>query len=337
MQEETETAYLFVDLGTSSTSVRFEDSSNLKVIEIRILDDNLTDGTDSADTLYGTAAAEDLTGGLGNDTYHADAGDSVIELADGGTDSIFTAAARRLEANVENLTLTGSADVSGSGNALANRITGNLGDKRLAGGRGDDTLSGGSGNDTLLGGADNDRLAGEDGDDLMDGQAGGDVLLGGAGNDRLTGNLGHDTLRGDSGNDRLVGGDGQDSLLGGSGADLLIGDGGHDDLFGGRDRNEDTFLFRTFADSAVGRGRDAIHEFRSGIDRIDLSALDADSTLRGNQAFDFTGARPGAHAVWAIQRGEDLILRADHDGDGRADMEIAIVGSLRLDEADLIL
>ena len=93
-----------------------------------------------------------MSGGAGNDTYVVDnAGDVVIEVAGerhrhGASRSVsFT-----LGANVENLTLTGSADINGTGNGLANTITGNAGDNVLDGGAGADTMSGGAGNDTYV-------------------------------------------------------------------------------------------------------------------------------------------------------------------------------------------
>jgi Ca2+-binding RTX toxin-like protein len=103
--------------------------------------------------------------------------ETVLNSAGGGVDTVessvtFTLATRT---NIEHLTLTGSGNVNGTGNALDNHLTGNSGANVLDGGSGNDTLIGGGGNDTLVGGIDND------------------LLQGGAGIDKLTGGAGRDT------------------------------------------------------------------------------------------------------------------------------------------------
>jgi Ca2+-binding RTX toxin-like protein len=120
-----------------------------------------------------------MSGGAGNDTYAVDdAGDTITEAAGAGTDTVKTSlASYTLTANVENLTFTGAGNFAGTGNTLANTITG---------GGGSDTLDGSSGNDKLLGGA------------------GDDQLLGGAGNDSLTGGAGADSLTGGTGANRFI-------------------------------------------------------------------------------------------------------------------------------------
>ncbi|MGO4842984.1 calcium-binding protein, partial [Rhizobiaceae sp. 2RAB30] len=86
--------------------------------------------------------------GAGNDTYYVDnAGDVLVEAANQGTDRVIASVSHTLAANVENLTLTGSALV-GVGNTLANVITGNALANTLNGGAGADRLVGGAGNDT---------------------------------------------------------------------------------------------------------------------------------------------------------------------------------------------
>ena len=104
------------------------------------------------DTLDGGAGADTLIGGTGNDTYVVDNAGDVDHRgarARAPTRSQSTVS-YTLGANVENLTLTGSADINGTGNALANIITGNSGNNTLDGGAGADTLIGGLGNDTYV-------------------------------------------------------------------------------------------------------------------------------------------------------------------------------------------
>ena len=87
----------------------------------------------------------------GNDTYVVDStGDIVTELASEGTDLVQSSVALTLAANVENLTLTGTAAINGTGNALANTLVGNAGNNRLDGGAGSDTLKGGAGDDIYV-------------------------------------------------------------------------------------------------------------------------------------------------------------------------------------------
>ncbi|MDH4871565.1 peroxidase family protein, partial [Pseudomonas sp. BN515] len=100
------------------------------------------------DVLNGGLGNDTMAGGLGNDTYEVtELGDVVTELAGEGTDLVRTTLANyTLGANLENLTYTGSGAFTGSGNGLANTLTGGAGSDVLNGFAGDDTLVGGAGN-----------------------------------------------------------------------------------------------------------------------------------------------------------------------------------------------
>ncbi|MBO3762527.1 hypothetical protein J5J09_22415, partial [Ciceribacter sp. L1K22] len=87
-------------------------------------------------------------------------GDQVQEMAAQGTDTVRASISYTLGGSVENLVLTGSGNLTGTGNSLANVITGNSGNNTLSGLAGNDRLDGGAGNDTLDGGAGNDTLIG---------------------------------------------------------------------------------------------------------------------------------------------------------------------------------
>jgi trimeric autotransporter adhesin len=228
------------------------------------------DGGAGADRLDGGTGLDRLSGGAGNDVYVVDnAGDQVIEAVGAGIDLVQASLSYALGANVENLTLTGTAAINGTGNDLNNGIIGNAGANALAGGAGNDSLDGGAGNDTLDGGAGADRLTGgtgndtyvvdDAGDQVIEAAAAGTDLvqasrnyslganvenltllgtaLAGTGNglnNAITGNAGANSLAGGAGDDRLSGGGGQDMLQGGAGADSLDGGANADSaIYGG--------------------------------------------------------------------------------------------------------
>ena len=130
-------------------------------------DSNIFTGTTNADTLVGTNGADTLIGLAGNDTYtvnHVD--DIVIEELNAGTDTVRASVSYTLPNNVENLTLTETTSINGTGNSLNNTLTGNSGNNTLSGSDGNDTLNGDAGDDTLDGGAGTDTLIGGLGNDI---------------------------------------------------------------------------------------------------------------------------------------------------------------------------
>lgn len=123
-------------------------------------------GGDLGDTLAGGAGIDLLTGGAGDDLYISDK-PKIVELADGGTDTVRTGGSYTLPTNVENLELIGAKATIGQGNGLDNEITGNGANNKLLGRGGDDTLDGGDGADTLTGGTGADDLTGGAGADVF--------------------------------------------------------------------------------------------------------------------------------------------------------------------------
>jgi Ca2+-binding RTX toxin-like protein len=117
--------------------------------------DDIVFGESGNDALNGGTGADSMSGGAGNDSYFVDdVGDTVSEVANGGTDVVDSAVTFTLGANFENLTLNQFAGaIDGTGNSLANIVTGNNAANVLSGLGGNDTLNGGAGADTMLGGA----------------------------------------------------------------------------------------------------------------------------------------------------------------------------------------
>jgi serralysin len=141
-------------------------------------------------------------------------------------------------------------------------------------------------------------------------------------------------LRGMGGNDVLTAKAGNDILIGGPGMDWLVGDPG-----------ADVFVYEALSDSLPGiANRDLINGFENGIDRIDLSAIDANPDLSGNQAFTFIGGAAFTHGTVGQLRfhtwgqGNDYgIVEADVNGDGRADFQIFINQTDVMFASDFIL
>ncbi|MHC5192279.1 calcium-binding protein [Pseudomonas frederiksbergensis] len=184
------------------------------------------------DTLDGGVGDDAMYGSTGNDLYVVDsAGDQVNEVAGEGTDTVQASISYTLGTNVENLTLTGSVNLNGTGNVGDNLILGNSGSNQLSGGGGNDSLNGGAGDDTLYGGDGNDLLQGGGGLDYLWGGIGDDTLV--AGNSQsgslLLGEAGDDildarNLSNTSGYVNLSGGTGSDTYLVDGSGDVTIGD-----------------------------------------------------------------------------------------------------------------
>ena len=211
---------------------------------------NVLTGLDGNDTLNGGGGADHLFGGTGNDTYVVDnGGDIVDETGGSGIDTVQSSVSFSLAdpvhaiGDIENLTLTGTANINATGNALDNVLIGNSGANVLTGLDGNDTLNGGAGADKMFGGAGNDTYVVDNAGDVVNETGGSGIdtvqssvsfsladpvhaigsienlTLTGTANINATGNALDNVLIGNSGANVLTGGAGADTLDGGDGND----------------------------------------------------------------------------------------------------------------------
>ena len=216
-------------------------------------------GGQGRDNLDGGAGVDFMEGGVGDDTYIVDVvGDLLRETRLGGRDTVESAVTWTLSHFFEELELTGSTAIDGTGNAVSNKITGNSGANKLLGMDGNDTLSGGAGADTLTGGRGNDRMAG------------------------------------------------------GAGAD--------------------TFVLTADSIYAHSHEKDRISDFSNGDgDLINLTAIDANTGLDGDQAFVAVAKFSGTAGEMALSyKGGTTTVQLDVNGDGKADYTLKINGDLTL-------
>lgn len=274
-------------------------------------EDSILRGGAGNDKLYGQVAQAGvqttLDGGTGDDTYfiYTDR-DVVLELADGGNDTVQTSVDYTLTANVENLRMQ-VGGLTGRGNELDNKLIGSAGADTLYGEGGDDSIQGLDGNDWLYGGEGNDRLSGDAGDDY---------LFGGNGDDNLAGGEGDDWLDGGAGDDRFEGGAGADWMTGGTGAD--------------------TFLFRK-ADLGW---TDTITDFERGTDILSLSLIDANAHTDKNDAFKFVGTKGFTKTAGELRytvTTDGVLVEGDVDGNGIADLSIKLLGINSVSAGDFVL
>ena len=161
------------------------------------------------------------------------------------------------------------------------------------------------------------------------------TLIGTSGQDTLRGGAGDDTLNGEGGDDWLYGNDGDDTLIGGS---------ANDQLFGGA--GADVFVFTAASDSPPGYGqRDLIWDFQAGIDKIDLSAIDARKGESNNQSFKFMGegtfdsdaAQPGLVKFHYDSAANRTLVEGTVDSSAGIDFQISLIGQHVLTAADFML
>lgn len=224
-------------------------------------------GETGNDLLDGGLGSDTMTGGAGNDTYVVSTGDTVVEQTTQGLDRVQSDVTWTLGTNLEVLTLTGTANINGTGNTLGNILTGN------------------SGANVLTGGAGNDLYVIGTGDTVVEGSAAGtdtvlsDVTTTLSANVELLGLTGTAAING-TGNslaNAITGNVAANVLDGGTGADILTGLGGND-----------TYLIDNTGDLVIelaNNGIDQIHSLLS----YTLTANVENLSLTGAAAINGTG------------------------------------------------
>ena len=296
------------------------------------------------DTFVGSSHDDHMSGGAGNDSFTSGGGHDVI---DGGTgidtlsfDGVTHGVTLSLASQaVQALDSTWSIQVSNvetvTGSAYADVLTANDTGS---------TLNGGGGNDMLIGGAGNDHFVGGGGEDTVsyaNAKAAVTVSLlatsaqqtGGAGIDTLSA---IEDLIGSSFNDTLFGDKNANKIDGGAGNDVIKGAGGADTLTGGA--GADHFVYAALSDSTLS-AYDTITDFsHADGDKIDLSALDANSKVKGVNSFSlvdhFTGV---AGQLEVVSQNGGYFVEGDVDGDGHADLAIFVHSNTKLIASDFVL
>ena len=300
-------------------------------------------GTRFADLLMGGGGNDTLVGGLGADKLIGGAGTDIasyVNATAGVIASLLSPAGNSGEAKGDTYSsiegLSGSKFVDkliGDGNG--NSLHGLAGNDTLDGGAGDDVLIGGAGADTLIGGAGIDTASYADATkgvvaslakpSLNTNDAQGDTF---SFIENLTGSNYGDTLTGDAQANVLAGGVGADILNGGAGNDTLYGGAGSDQLYGGG--GKDVFVFKSLSDSTLNSAiRDTIFDFTAD-DKVDLSAIDANSKTSANDAFTFIDTKAFSGKAGELRydkQASGTYIYGDVDGNKVADFAI------RLDDA----
>lgn len=299
---------------------------------------NVITGNNADNRLDGAGGADKLIGGLGNDTYVIDlAADVITETANAGTDTVEAAFTYTLALNFENLTLAGSGDINGTGNAVNNVLTGNSGANLLDGKAGADSMAGGGGNDIyIVDGA---------GDQVSEGPNAGideirstialtaaaahvenysflgtlPVHFSGNGLDnRISGTAAADILSGAAGNDTLIGGAGIDNLSGGSGNDTYVIDSLSDKISEGGADAGDTVQAALTLDLSLANFAGIENAILTGIGAINAMGTGGANKLTGNDGANVLDGRGGADNM-AGGKGNDTYV-VDHAGDSVAEI-----------------
>lgn len=346
-------------LGSNVEDARVANSTATRLIGNDL--DNALQGGSGSDWLEGGAGADTLTGGGGRDTYVVDiAGDVIVETVTLASeiDTVLAALSWTLGQNLETLRLSGTADLDGSGNALANALYGNAGNNRLDGGSGADTMLGFAGDDVYV--VDNLK------DSISEATvSGGSVDAGG--NDTVesnitwtlgrylenltltgglainaTGNTLANVLTGNAASNMLNGLQGDDTMAGGAGDDVYVVDSVADVIQEAANAGRDTVnVLITSAGASFSLGAEveeasvlstaAIHLLGNAIaNRLTgnaaanrLEGLDGDDYLDGKGGGDTLIGGDGDD-VYVVDNLGDILVEGSGEGRDRVDLALSV-------------
>jgi RTX calcium-binding nonapeptide repeat (4 copies) len=290
---------------------------------------DFVDGGSGDDYLSAPAGIDTLIGGAGNDyfsVYTAASGSNVDGGADFDTLLVVGAVSLGTVSGIEGLEVPSGATLTLTGAQVAN----GLALTTDVDGLGNIVINMSAAIAFVTKAFDFDGFSGAV---TVNGTSGNDVIkLGNALNQVNTGN----------GSNIVQGGSLVDTIIGGTGIDKIAGNGGADILTGGA--GADVFKFRNVTDSGVGAAaRDIITDFVSGADRLNISRIDTNPALAGDQAFTFIGtslySANGTAQIRYIDLGADLLVECDVDGNGVSDMQVFLqgAGAQTLTAADFVL
>ena len=277
---------------------------------------NTLTGNSGSNILDGGAGADTMAGGFGNDTYVVDnIGDTITESTNAGTDTVQSDIAYTLGNNLENLILTGTSNINGTGNALSNTLAGNSGNNTLDGGTGTDAMEGGLGNDTYVVDNTGDIVteAVDAGTDTVQSNVSytlgnnlENLILTGTANIANingTGNALNNTLTGNSGSNILDGGAGADAMAGGQGDDHYFVDNISDIVIENTSEGNDTIT--STVNYTLGANQERLYLAGSG--SINGTGNGFDNFLRGNGSNNILSGGAGADTM-AGGRGDDTYV-----------------------------
>jgi Ca2+-binding RTX toxin-like protein len=293
-------------------------------------------GDEGNDQLFGSSLADTLDGGAGNDLLDGGAGINMLiggagndrfVVGTGGSGTVINGGADfdTIEASgtvaiggaligIEAISLIGGAALTLSGSQVNTGMPLNA----QIGGTGSITINM-QPNFTFIG-RQFQMLAGSNIQFIVNGTTGTDIIKGNANAAHvIDAGAGADQVRGSNLVDTINGGDGVDKINGGGGADILTGGAGND-----------VFKYAGASDSGIGSASDRITDFAIGGDKLNFSKIDTNLALAGDQGFAFVGnaafSGGGAASIRYVDSGADLLVQADVNGDGVADMEIILQG-----------
>ncbi len=319
---------------------------------------NTLTGNAGDNLLNGGAGTDILVGGAGDDTYIVDtATDTLTEAVSGGVDTVQSSVTLTLvsgtTSEIENLTLTGTTAINGTGNELNNVLTGNSAANTLTGGDGNDTLNGGGGSDTMIGGLGNDIFvvastgdivteAVSEGTDTVQSSITytlganvekltltGTTAINGTGNtlsNTITGNSANNVLTGDAGNDTLNGSTGADTMIGGIGNDTYVVDVSADVVTEAAGEGTDTvqssitLTLGANVERLTLTGTTAINGTGNSLDNI-LIGNSASNTLNGGSGVDTLKGMVGADTLTGGTGIDTFVFATGDDADTITDFD----------------